>query len=313
MKNINTFLYICLVRYKSINLILKKFRKYNISLILDMEDSAQDLFDVENTKNLKKISREGLKFLYEKNILNNINTFIRINSQKSDFYEDDIKIINQVLNENSSIKGIFLPKVDNYSQIKDCYDQIEKSNTKNISIVPIIETKKGLHNLDHILAEDKERNIIQYIHYGHYDYCLDNQFWPFPEPYHSEYWKIVENISKKITFYKRKYIHTPFPLIENENIYWSSINHMREKIKINEINLSLVNIDMSYINQPKKIKEAKLKSISNDDDYKKIFAEKIVKEYLTNKSKNKSFSLSRKRFIPPHLYLGAKNFLNKTK
>ena len=56
MKNLNLFLYICLVRYKAINLILKKFKKYNISLILDMEDSAQDLFDDENNKNLKKIS-----------------------------------------------------------------------------------------------------------------------------------------------------------------------------------------------------------------------------------------------------------------
>ncbi|MDB2680901.1 aldolase/citrate lyase family protein, partial [Candidatus Pelagibacter bacterium] len=267
----------------------------------------------ENTKKLKKISREGLKFLYEKNILKNINTFIRINSQKSDFYEDDIETINQVLNKNSSIKGIFLPKVDSYDQIKDCYDQIANSNKNNTSIVPIIETKKGLDNLENILSKDTERNIIQYVHYGHYDYCLDNQFWPFPEPYHSEYWEIIENISKKIIFYKRKYIHTPFPLIENENIYWSSINHMKKKLKINEINLSLVNIDMSYINQPKEIKEAKLKKISNDDDYKKIFAEKIVNEYLSNKSKNKSFSLSRKRFIPPHLYLGAKNFLSKTK
>ena len=35
------------------------------------------------------------------------------------------------------------------------------------------------------------------------------------------------------------------------------------------------------------------------------------KEYIDNKSKNKSFSLSRKRFIPPHLYLGAKAFMSK--
>jgi len=40
MKNLNLFLYICLVRFKAINLILKKFEKFNISIILDMEDSA---------------------------------------------------------------------------------------------------------------------------------------------------------------------------------------------------------------------------------------------------------------------------------
>ena len=120
----------------------------------------------------------------------------------------------------------------------------------------------------------------------------------------------IKDISKKVYIHKKKYIHTPFPLIENENIYWSSIHHMRDELSIKEINLSLVNIDMNYINQPEKIKEVKLKKISNDFNYKKIFAKKIISEYLNNRSKNKSFSLSRNRFIPPHLYLGAKKFLN---
>ena len=310
MNNINIFLYICLVRYKALNHILKKFKKYNISIILDIEDSAQDLFDEKNTSNLKKISREGLKYLCENNILKNVKTFVRINSQKSKYYEEDIRTIIQALKTKTSIKGIFLPKVENYSQIENCYNQIN-TNKNPISIVPIIETKKGLENIENILADDLNKMFIEYVHYGHYDYCLDNEFWPFPEPYHFRYWEIIEEINKKIVNNNKKYIHTPFPLIENENIYWSSINYMKKNLNMREINLSLVNIDMNYINQPKKIKEAKLKNISEDNVYKKIFAEKIINEYLDNKSKNKSFSLSRKRFIPPHLYLGAKNFLTK--
>ena len=69
MNDLNIFLYICLVRYKALNHILKKFKKHNISLILDMEDSAQDIFDHKNTIKLKKQSREGLKYLNDKNIL----------------------------------------------------------------------------------------------------------------------------------------------------------------------------------------------------------------------------------------------------
>ena len=310
MKRINLFLYICLVRYKAINLILKKFQKYNISIILDMEDSAQDLFDKQNNKNLKKISREGLKYLYDKNILENTETFVRINSQKSEFYNQDVQTISSILEKKSSIKGIFLPKVENYNQIKDCYDQLSSSKINNFTIVPMIETEKGLKNLDKILLQDKFNDIIKYVHYGHYDFCLDSNFWPFPEPYHYEYWKIIEKISKSIIKHKKKYIHTPFPLIETENIYWSSIDYMQKNLNIDQINLSLVNIDLNYINQPNKIKLTKLKSISNDHHYKTVFAKKIVNEYLNNKSKNKSFSLSRKRFIPPHLYLGAKKFLS---
>jgi len=311
MKDPNIFLYICLVRYKAINLILKKFRKYNISIILDMEDSAQDLFDHKNNENLKRISREGLLYLTSGNFLENTRTFVRINSQKSEFYEKDIEVITEVLKKKSSIEGIFLPKVENYEQIKDCYYQISNSKINNISIVPIIETKKGLENIDNILSEDKNNKIIKYVHYGHYDYCLDNSLWPFPEPYHFEHWQIIAEIYRSIIKHNKKYIHTPFPLIETENIYWSSIHYMKKELEMTEINLSLVNIDLNYINQPKEIKKTKLKNISEDGHYKKIFAKKIINEYLDNISKNKSFSLSRKRFIPPHLYLGAKKFLNK--
>ncbi len=311
MKNLNIFLYICLVRYKALNHILKKFKKHNISLILDMEDSAQDLFDSKNTINLKKQSREGLLYLNEKDILKGINTFVRINSESTKFYEEDVKAIKKAISDKPYINGIFLPKVEEYSQIKNCHELITSSKKDKISIVPIIESQRGLANLESIISEDKDNNIIEYVHYGHYDYCLDNGFWPFPEPYHISYWELIENISKKIYSYKKKYIHTPFPLIENENIYWSSIHYMRENLSIKDINLSLVNIDMNYIKLPEKIKKVKLKNISKDYSYKKIFAEKIINEYIINKSKNKSFSLSRNRFIPPHLYLGAMNFLKK--
>ena len=310
MKNLNLFLYICLVRFKAINLILKKFEKFKISVILDMEDSAQDLFDSQNNLKLKKISREGLKYLSDNKILKNTNTFVRINSQNSEFYDQDINTISNVLKNKTPLVGIFLPKVESYDQIEDCYSKVSSLAIKPISIVPMIETKKGLENLNDLLLKDKKRKIIKYVHYGHYDYCLDNKLWPFPEPYHLEYWQIIEKVSKNIVKHNKKYIHTPFPLIETENIYWSSINYMKN-LDIDEINLSLVNIDINYINKPNNIKQTKLKNITKDMYYKKIFAKKIIKEYLDNKSKNKSFSLSRKRFIPPHLYLGAKEFLSK--
>ena len=175
MKNLNLFLYICLVRFKAINLILKKFEKFKISIILDMEDSAQDLFDSQNNLKLKKISREGLKYLSDNEILKNTNTFVRINSQNSEFYDQDINTISNVLKNKTPLDGIFLPKVEKYDQIEDCYSKVSISAIKPISIVPMIETKKGLENLNDLLLKDKKRKIIKYVHYGHYNYCLDNK------------------------------------------------------------------------------------------------------------------------------------------
>ena len=253
MIKLNLYLYICLIRYRAINLILKKFKKYNISIILDMEDSAQDLFDKDNNESLKKISREGLKYLINNNILEGTDTFIRINSQKTKFYNLDIDTIREVLKKKNSIKGIFLPKVENYKQVIDCYDQILSSKINQVSIVPMIETKLGLENLNDILLADEKNKIIKYVHYGHYDFCLENNFWPFPEPYHFEYWDIIEKISRCIIKNNRQYIHTPFPLIETRNIYWSSINFMQNNLGIDELNLSLVNIDINYMKLTQKI------------------------------------------------------------
>ncbi len=309
MKNINIFLYISLIRYKALNLILKKFSKYKITLILDLEDSVQDLFSIKKTLLLKKIARQGLIHLSERKILNKIPVFIRINSQDSQFFINDLKSIKLSIKKGLNIKGIFLPKVNKYDQIIGLYNKIGKRK-KNFSIVPIIETKKGFKNLEKILIEDKEKKIIKYVHYGHYDFCLDNNLWPFPEPYHFEFWEIIKNINEILIKFKKNYIHTPFPLIENDNIYWSSVNYMSKRLKINKINLSLVNINMKYIKKGRDLKKINQKKISRDNHYKKKFAEKIIKEYLSKKPNNKSFSLSRKRFIPPHLYLAAKKFLN---
>ena len=72
----------------------------------------------------------------------------------------------------------------------------------------MIESEIGLQNLNQILSEDKHKNIIDYVHYGHYDFCLNNNFWPFPEPYHFEYWEIIKKISKTIIKFKKIYSYS---------------------------------------------------------------------------------------------------------
>ena len=186
--------YLSLTRYKPLNKIINNLNQLNISIILDMEDSAQDIFDHKNTIKLKKQSREGLKYLNDKNILEGINTFVRINSESTEFYQEDISTIKKVINDKPFIKGIFLPKVEEYAQIKKCYDEISTNERNKVSIVPIIETQKGLNNIENIISKDKNNNIVEYVHYGHYDYCLDSNFWPFPEPYHISYWELIEKM-----------------------------------------------------------------------------------------------------------------------
>ena len=308
MRRIEIFQYLSLVRYRGLTSIFKRFNDLDISVILDLEDSAQDLFSKKNTELLKKACRKGLVYISKIKIKPSI--FLRINETKSSFFKKDIISVKESINNGMKLKGIFLPKVEDYKSISNVYELIN-GKKHNIKIVPIIETKKGYKNLEYILKEDKNNNIISAVHYGHFDFCLDNRIWPFSEPYHKEYWELVFPLIKLVIKYQKKFVHTPFPLIQNPYLFWSSANYILKKFKQVKLSMSLVNYDLRFIHRPKSIKSLRLKKMSNNKNYKIKFAKKIINSYLESKSQKKSFSLSNKRFIPPHQYLGAKYFLKQ--
>ena len=109
--------YLSLTRYKPLKKIIDNLNHYNINVILDMEDSAQDLFNSENNSKLKQICRDGIKYL--SNILNNLNNdfYIRINSTQDKNYEMDIQSINRYIDKDNTHLGIFLPKVESYKDV----------------------------------------------------------------------------------------------------------------------------------------------------------------------------------------------------
>ena len=177
------------MRFKGIPKLLDKIKNKNYNVILDLEDSSKDIFSPKNTLFLKNQCRLGLDHLNKKKIKYS-NIFLRINGIKSKFYEDDIKSLHKNLNKNLNIKGIFIPKIEEYSSLLKI-NKILKLNKKKIKLIPIIESKKGYNNLEKILAADRKNKLIFGVHYGHFDYCLNNKFWPFPEPFHKEYWEII--------------------------------------------------------------------------------------------------------------------------
>ena len=300
------FQYLSLVRFKALASLLKNYSNKNVSIILDLEDSAQDLFSKKKTKDLKNICREGLIYISKKKILIKNNIFIRINKIETEEFASDIKAIKSSIQYGLRIKGIFVPKVENFSELNKTNNILNKNY--RIKLVPIIETKKGLENLENIVKKDKKK-IISHVHYGHFDYCLDQNLWPFPEPYHKEYWDIIIPMLKILKKYKYNFVQTPFPLIKNYSIYWSSVKYIKEVLKISKFNMSLVRHDKKFFTRPNKIKKLKIKPMSKNNSFKIIFAKKIYKEYLDNKSSKKSFSLSKKRFIAPHQFIMAKRFL----
>lgn len=300
MASVNFLQYFSLLRYRAISKLLIK-RK--LTLILDMEDSAQNLSSKQKTSELKLKCREGIVYLSQ-NSINLENCFLRINSIKSDYFNDDIKTLEVEKKNAFKIKAVFLPKTENFEEIEYIYKIL------NFPVIPIIETYNGYKNLKKILDKDKNLNYIYAIHYGHFDFCLDRKIWPFPEIFHSEFWDIVDPIIKLCNEYKKSFIQTPYPLVNNNNILWS----MKERLENNLYNnsfISLVSMNSSLLKKPNLVNNLKIKKMSYDKNFQINFAKKITIDYLKNRQKNKSFSLTKKRFISPHQFLMAEKFLKE--
>ena len=210
MKKIPIIQYLPLTRPKASRRLLKKLDSSNVASILDLEDSAQDIFDFEKTCVLKEEARNGLLAIsstFETPYKSPI--YIRVNSIDTQFFQEDIRTVLRSCENGIPVTGIFLPMVRNYSQIVEVRALLSASQ-RLLEIVPMIETQTGVDNLPEILANDKGNNLFSKIHYGHFDYCLDAQIWPFPDPFHKSFWDIVKPILKLLVSHKKTYVHTPF-------------------------------------------------------------------------------------------------------
>ena len=206
------------------------------------------------------------------------------------------------------ITGIFLPMVRNYSQIVKTKELLS-SSSHNIEIVPMIETTLGKNNLSEILDKDKNMNLISRVHYGHFDYCLDSKLWPLPDPNEKIYWEIVEPIIQLLAKHKKAYIHTPFPFPQNGNLFWQTAKYMSSISSSIDCWACTVNSGLSLMEQPVIIDDLEIKNIELSIEAKKIEAKKIIDHFLLGQSHKRSFGVRENRFIAPHQYLMAKEFL----
>ena len=312
MKKIPLIQYLPLTRPKAAKLFLKKLTKAKVMSILDLEDSAQDPFSKSRTGKLKISARHGLELISkDSNISCSSNVYIRINSSDSEFYNDDVESVISAYANGMKITGVFLPKVESYSQVENLIRKLSIVNEK-VELVAMIETVEGLNNLEEMLKLDTNNNFISRVHYGHFDYCLDAKIWPFLDPIHRDFWSVVEKVVKPVLRSNKTYIHTPFPFTRNEKLFWESSFHLKNLYPFSDIWICTLNSELSLSSQPKKVSELDISSPNFSESFLINEAKKICKNFLEGRANKRSFSVSDERFIPPHQYFAAKHYLDKT-
>ena len=313
MQKIPLIQYLPLTRPKAAKLFLKKLHKAGVMSILDLEDSAQDPFSKIKTIELKSSARAGLALISRDSTINHTSkVFIRINAIDSEYYKDDINSVISAYKNGMKITGVFLPKVDSYLNIEDLYKKLSIINTK-IEIIPMIETESGLNNLAEILKSDTINNYFSRVHFGHFDYCLDAKIWPFLDPVHSDFWAVVEKIVNLVRKFNKTYIHTPFPFTKNEELFWASSFHLKKLYPSLDFWICTLNSELSLSCQPKETIPFEISSPQFSEVFLIDEAHKICNNFLDGRANKRSFSVSNERFIPPHQYFAAKNYLKNAK
>lgn len=304
------FQFMAIQKEKLFNRLLKKALSHESIIVLDLEDTLSD-FDVERSKHLKKWGRIELKKIFQNNqfFFKNKKIGIRVNNHKSDEYENDLEVISEIL-KICDLFCIVAPKIESQIDIDENLNFLKKYQINFKSFIPIVETIKGFNNLDNI----SKHKCISYIIYGHNDYSLETQSWPFLEHDEIEFWKIVTPFIKIIESNKIKYIHPPIPYFSDLNLAFFVIDYLKTicslPFGIMTINTVQTRLFNTIKNCPRKFNEFKFKefSFSLEEKIEKAF---YLKEFFSKKSRNFGLDIKKRKFISPHEYLSAKIFLDK--
>ena len=206
--------------------LFQNLNEKNIDVIFDLEDSAQDIFDIDKTNRIKLLGKNNLINILNKNFKQNKFFFnIKINSFRSKYFKNDLNSLKNCNLEH--LRNIYIPKIENYSDIEIFYKELKF--IKNLKFTPIIETVNGVKNIRKILEDDISKfDVIKEIHFGHFDYFLDKNQWPFPDPFHYSFWDEIKPLIMNAIEFNKTYVHSPYPFIENKKIFWSINKYIKD-------------------------------------------------------------------------------------
>ncbi len=278
---------------------IKKYSKQQAVLCFDFEDSIKP--------NDKKFYRNCFKNIIVNIIpkISSVEIGLRFNSESSEFTKDLEAISNNYIN------SIILPKIETAEQIHKIGELLAGKNINYDELVPTIETKKALMNIESIV--DSLPPKIKRLGFGHSDYNLDINAFPFFHQNSIEYWKWIKKIYSAVSKRGLTIINSPYLELDNYSFFQSMLQNLYN-IFGSEVGQTALTTGQSEI----------IKNFNPDNDsinFNKMirhrldlrvpenYANQIIENYESN-NKNKTFSILGESniLISPHEYRAAKNY-----
>jgi len=282
----------------------------NATVCFDLEDSIQNVFHSEKNTELKAYHRKLLI-----NILNSctsesslLKIGVRINASNTFDQKLDFKCLVGL----PTIHTILLPKTESAEQIIDLFHNLEKNNISYKEIIPIIETKIGITNLESIAKVKSSK--IKKIAFGHCDYNLDVKHFPFFHQTSREYWSWIEKIVSIIKPFGLKFVNSPFLELNNDSEFEKMLSSLFSicGLDCGQIAMTFNQALICHKNSGQVIPYFKKLPNRLNMKVEQSFAKKFIELFEKgNDDRAFTITLAEKNFLSPQEYTAAQNFNNK--
>ena len=281
----------------------------NFKIIIDLEDSIIDINNVENTKILKSLARKHL--IENASLLKGFSYFIRINTPDSIYYEEDKRVIKFFSSYKHKPMGLVISKTKSKRDLEIVNDYLEQIDFKNLILIPLIELKESIYNLEDIINYKNVSKII----FGHHDYFHDTGMFPIPDSIidSEQYRTIVKNIFNIIDNKNIEYIDGIHPLLDDSENLKNTCDYLYNLYSNNSfgklsVHIKQIETIVNFSPSNKKVFLNNKDTMSNNNKY--LFANEII-SYYENRDKNRGITKMNNRYVSPQMYLEAKKFIKE--
>lgn len=273
----------------------------------DFEDSIID-FKQNDTNRYKSDYREKVIKLITKNKTKILKSWIgfRINEYGDNRYQDDIEALNK-LNE-MKFRVLFLANVTTPETLEKFFNENQNLNFEEL--IPIIESNEAFGNLEEIIKfkHPKFKNVV----FGHCDYNLSCDIFPFIHQDNPRYWFWVQKFEKLCSENNKGFV----------NSIYLNLNHsLHFKLMLKNTsrffdNWGQITLNTQHSTDAFNFKDTDLINVRElnllDDMNITEYANKIVKLFEKYNPDGRGYTImpDTKIFICPQEYLAAKRFIS---
>ena len=228
------------------------------------------------------------------------NAAIRINHLSTKEYPADLKALHQL----AECRYVFVPKVASADELNRYLTDIP-SNV--LQVIPIIETKEGWDNLDAILdSNDSRFNLFAF---GHCDFNLSQQLFPFIHHQHAEYWQWIDTLNTAALKHQKQFLNSPVLALNDSALFQMVLSKNKQypglagQITLCQLHSQLCLTTTTAQNAIQFVKP------SQHEDIKVI-----SNHYLAHKYLNRNFAVdTSRRIISPQEYQAFQTHLSTLK